>query len=35
MLRIWARTTQDLKITRSYIYNSIDVLGGECQGKTQ
>lgn len=24
MLRIWARTTQDLKITRSFIYTSID-----------
>ena len=24
MLRIWARTTKDGKITRSYIYESID-----------
>ena len=29
MLRIWARTTQDLKITRSYIYTSIDNFSNE------
>ena len=29
MLRIWARTTQDLKITRSYIYTSIDTFSKE------
>ena len=29
MLRIWARTTQDLKITRSYIYTSIDKFSNE------
>ena len=29
MLRIWARTTQELKITNSYIYTSVDNFSSE------